>query len=178
MTRRRARQKREPFKDERPDALELMARLLVGGSYREPVAGTGTKAGLQATDIAGAAGYMTGTLGREIALAVATRASDGAIAILATRAYARCARAVRMMRHPRPIKHSDAADRWRLRIIVYDAVIELVYPERRQPFRVLAKAAKMRQADYARLHKVVTAELQELMNNARREFTARLWGAE
>lgn len=177
MTRRRNRnrQDREPFLTERPDALELMARLLVGGGYRVPVAGTGTKRGLQSSDIAAAAGYMQGRLGREVALAVATQADAQQVARCATRAYARCRRAIVQMKAPRALDMSKPADRWRLRMIVYDAAQELVHPERRRPYRQLAIDTKMRAANYQRAHKVVTAELQELVNNARREFQTRLW---
>lgn len=168
------RKKREPFKDER-DALELMARFLVGGGYRVPVAGTGTKPGLLCTDIAGAVGYMRDPLAREIALSVATRADKLAIARVSTRAYHRLCRAVRMMRPP-VLKLRNAGDRWRVRMIVYDALTELVNPEQRRPYRELAKDTKMRAANYTRVHQAVTAELQQLMNEAREEFAKRLWG--
>lgn len=173
---RRNRPKSEPFSDERPDVLELMGRMLVGSSYRVPVAGQGTRPGLQCTDVAGAAGLMHGRLGREIALAVSTRPDRKAIARVSGRAYWRIARAVRDMRAPRALDLQCAADRWRLRMIAFDAAHELVYPERRQPYAALAKATKMRKTDYMRVHQTVTAELQQLMNNARREFAERLWG--
>lgn len=175
MTRRRARVKKDPFKDERPEPIEIMSRLLVGGSYREPVAGTGTKAGLQAVDIAAGAGFVRARLGREIAIAVATRPDPATLARLVNKAYRRCTRAAMLMR-PRALKLDRDAHRWRLRLVIYDAAHELAYPQLHKPFKVLAKDAKMRAHDYARLHKVITAELQQLMNEACREFGYRLWG--
>ena len=172
-----SRQKPKAYTNERPDALELMARLLVSGSYRVPVAGTGTRPGLASTDIAAACGYMRSRLGREVALAVAMRTERAELSRVAGRAYLRCRRALRMMRPQTTLDFALPADRWRLRMIVYDALTELVHPEKRRPYRVLAKSTKMRAGEYTRAHKVVTAELQELMNNARREFAARLWGA-
>lgn len=177
MKRGRGRQP-QPFLQERPDALELMARLLVSGGYRIPVAGTGTKPGLQSVDIAAAAGLMQGKLGRDIAIMVATRADAREIGRFSTRVYAKCRRAVHLMRAPRALDLSQAQDRWRLRMIIYDAAHELVHPERRRPYKLLAADAKMRAENYRRAHKVVTAELQELMNNASREFISRLWGVE
>ncbi|HEY1033991.1 MAG TPA: hypothetical protein VGE09_03305 [Pseudoxanthomonas sp.] len=176
MTRRRSTKKAQPYTDARPDALELMGRMLVGSSYRVPVVGKGTKPGLQATDIAGAAGLMTTRLGREVALAVSTRADRQAVAVVAMHAYGRLARTVLRMRPPRALDLRSAADRWRLRMIAFDAAMELVHPERRQPYQALARASKMRKADYIRVHQAITAELQELMNNASREFGGRLWG--
>lgn len=176
MTRRRSHQKPQPFSNDRQDVLELMGRMLVGSSYRVPVAGQGTRPGLQCTDVAGAAGLMQGRLGREIALAVSLRADRAAIAHLSAKAYGRLARTVRNLRAPRALDLRCAADRWRLRVIAFDAAYELVHPEHRQPYAVLAKAAKMRKVEYTRVHQAVTAELQELMNNARREFAGRLWG--
>ena len=61
-------------------------------------------------------------------------------------------------------------------MIAFHAAMELVHPERRQPYQALAPASKMRKADYIRVHQAITAELQELMNNASREFGGRLWG--
>lgn len=175
MSRRRTRGKRETFTDDRPEPIEIMSRLLVGSSYRVPVAGTGTKPGLQAIDIAAGAGLVRARLGREIALTVASRPDPLALARLVNRAYRRCTRAAMLMR-PRALKLDQDAHKWRLRLVIYDAAHELAYPLQRQPYRALAKAAKMRAHDYARLHKTVTAELQQLMNEACREFGYRLWG--
>lgn len=175
MSRRRvSRKKREPFKDER-DALELMARFLVSGGYRVPVAGTGTKPGLLCTDIAGAVGYMRDPLAREVALAVAMRADRRMVAAVSGRAYRRLCSAVRHMRPP-VLSLRLAADRWRMRMIVHDAMTELVDPEARRPYRELAKDTKMRASNYTRVHQTVTAELQQLMNEARAEFQLRLFG--
>ncbi|UXB33761.1 hypothetical protein [Stenotrophomonas sp. PAMC25021] len=44
------------------DVLELLSRLLVGGSYRMPVEGRSALAPLGSSDIAGAVGYMRNPL--------------------------------------------------------------------------------------------------------------------
>jgi hypothetical protein len=172
MARRRA--PRTPFTNE-PDALELIGRLLVGSSYRVPVEGTGTKAGLQASEIAAAIGYMSDPLEREVAIAVATRAGRVAIAKLAMNAYRHVARDVRLIR-TKPLQLSKPADRWRLRLVVYDVCTELVWPDRRRPLKDLAKESKMRVASYCIVHKCAMATLQQSLNNGRREFGRRLWG--
>lgn len=172
----RRRVKKDPYTKDERDPLELLARLMVGGSYRIPVGGTGTKGGLQSSEIAAAVGYITDPLQREIAMAVSGRAGAQQTARLAQNVYRRCARAVRMMRPPRALKLHLPADRWRLRMVIYDVATELVWPERQRPIAELAKDTKMRRSEYARLHKVVKADLQELLNGARTEFKQRLFG--
>ncbi|NUS39413.1 MAG: hypothetical protein HOQ02_10375 [Lysobacter sp.] len=171
MAQRRAR--KSPWTDDR-DALELIARLLVSSSYRVPVEGTGTKSGLQAADVAGAVGYMRDRLAQTTALAVATRAQERDVARLSAMAFRRVVRVVRLIR-PRPLDLHQPADRWRLRIAVYDAAYELVWPEHRRPYADLARDAKMRKASYIAVHKAASATLQEALNNGRRELAMRLF---
>lgn len=165
---------KDPYTKDPRDPLELIARLLVGGSYRVPVEGTGTKVGLQAVDVAGAVGYMTDRLAQQVALAVATRGQEREIARVSAAAFRQVVRHVRLLRG-RPLDLHQPADRWRLRIAVYDAAYELVWPERRRPYADLAREAKMRKATYIAVHKVASAILQEALNNARRELSARLF---
>lgn len=73
---------------------------------------------------------------------------------------------------PRPLDLSAAADRWRMRLVIYDATDELVWPEHRLPRAVLAKAAKMRRASYCEAHRCATSVLQAALNDGRREFQA------
>lgn len=97
---------------------------------------------------------------KHTALAVATRMGPVAIARLSLAAYRQVAKDVRAMR-PRPLDLGKPADRWRLRLVIYDAAHELVWPERRQPFAGLAKSAKMRKGNYIKAHKCASAVLQE-----------------
>lgn len=172
MARRRA--KRDPYTKDARDTLELIAKLLVSTSYRVPVEGTGTKQGLQATDIAAAVGYMENQLARETALAVATRAPAPAVAKLSALAYREVIRAVRQMR-PRPLDLHQPADRWRLRIVVYDAAHEMIWPEHRKNFGELARAAKMRKLNYIRTHHVATSVLESALNEGGTELGKRLF---
>lgn len=166
--------KAEPWADEGRDPLELIARLLVGGSYRIPVEGRGTTPPLGSADIAGAVAFMSDALEKHTALAVATRAEGAALARLSVLAYSRVAPVVTEAR-PRPLDLSKAADRWRLRLVIYDATHELVWPEHRLPWAVLAKAAKMRRASYCEAHRCATSVLQASLNDGRREFHGRLF---
>lgn len=172
MARRRG--KRDPYTRDGRDVLELIARLLVGGSYRVPVEGTGTKAGLQSSEIAAAVGYMEDNLNKHTALAVATRADTPAIGRLSNLAYRRIVTHVRHMRPP-ALDLGKPADRWRLRIVVFDAAHELVWPERRQNFGELARAAKMRKGNYIRTHHLATSVLQAALNEGRTELGKRLF---
>lgn len=173
MARRRG--ARDPYTKDRRDTLELIAKLLVGSSYRLPVEGTGTKKGLQPSDVAAAVGYMPDRLAQQAALAVATRAEAPEIARLSQQAYRAVVRGVRNLRI-RPLDLHQPADRWRLRLVTYDAAYELVWPERRLNFSELAKAAKMRKERYIATHRVATAVLQEALNNGRLDLTRTLFG--
>jgi len=168
--------KAEPWVDEGRDPLELIARLLVGGSYRVPVEGRSTLPPLGSSDIAGAVALMSDALEKHAALAVATRAERPAIAHLSVLAYDRVATLVAQAR-PRPLDLQVPADRWRLRLVIFDAAHELVWPERRQTWAALAKAAKMRRTRYCEVHRCATSVLQAALNDGRRDFHGRLFVA-
>ncbi|HHA2634131.1 hypothetical protein [Stenotrophomonas maltophilia] len=165
------------FDDEgKGDVLELLSRLLVGGSYRMPVEGRSTLAPLGSSDIAGAVGYMRNPLEKHTALAVATRMGPASIAKLSLAAYRQVAKEVRAMR-PQPLDLGKPADRWRLRLVIYDAAHELVWPERRQPFAGLAKSAKIRKGNYIKAHKCASAVLEEALHGGRKGFRKALWSS-
>ena len=168
------RKKLDPHTKDPRDVLELMARLLVGGSYKVPVEGRSTKPVMGTADIAGAVGYMQDGLEKNTALVVATRGSPQQIALVSRMAYRQVVRAVKGMR-PVPLDLSKPADRWRLRIVVYDAAFELVYPERRRSWSDLAKEAKMRRRTYTDVHKAATSILQAALNAGRTDFRRRLF---
>lgn len=165
----------DPWTTDARDPLELIARMLVGGSYRVPVEGRSTVAPLGAADIAGAVAFMGDKLQRATALAVAMRAERAQIARLSVLAYRQVGSHVRRLR-PQPLDLRDPADRWRLRLVVFDATHELVWPERRRSFGELAKAAKMRKGTYLRVYSVVSSVLHEALNEGRRTFRGRLFG--
>lgn len=157
------------------DPLELIARMLVGGSYRVPIEGRSTVAPLGSSDIAGAVAYMQDDLQRETALAVALRADSPQVARLSATAYRRIASHVRHLR-PRPLDLRTPADRWRLRLVIFDAATELVWPERRRPSSEMAKEVRMRKSCYLRVQRLASSILQEALNEGRRSFKGRLFG--
>ena len=159
------------------EALELIARMLVGSAYRVPVEGRGSKPLLQSADIAGAIGYMRNPMERRVTVAVAARANDIEIARLGQHAYRAVLRAVRHLRPP-PLDLHNPADRWRLRLVIHDAATELVWPERRRPFGALAVSAKMRKHTYIRVHHCASATLEAALNNGSRDFQRRLFAQE
>ena len=172
MSRRRS--PRDPYTLDPKDPVEMIAKVLVGGSYRVPVEGRGSAQRLGASDIAAAVGFMHSPLDQQTVLAVATRAGSREIAKLSLLAYRAVVVSVRALRPP-PIDLGQPADRFRLRIAVYDAAAELVWPEHRRPMKDLAKAAKMRLQSYAALHRCATATLQQALNEGRLDFAQRLW---
>jgi hypothetical protein len=159
-----ARRKLDPHTTDPRDPLELLARMLVGGSYRVPVEGRSTRG--PALDVAGAAGMMKNRLASQVATCVVTRAGPVEVARLSRMAYRRVVREVLCMRAC-PLHLKDGADRWRLRMVLYDAAHELVWPEKHRTFGELARAAKMRKASYIRVHKLATSVLQQALDQAR-----------
>lgn len=168
-----ARQQRRTPKDER-DPLEVLARLLVPSSYRVPVEGRSSRPGMTMADVAAALGFMRSRLGKAVALAVVTRADEGTIAQLTELARWRVRREV-LMQRPLPLKLGRPADRWKLRLALFDAAHELVWPEKRTPYGELARRAKMRKRDYMVVHRCATHVLQEALNGARMELKATLF---
>lgn len=169
------RRKLEPFSDDPRDPLELMARMLVSSSYRVPVEGRSSRPSMTAADISAAVGLMADPLEAGTALAVATRANRPEIARLAFLAYRRVLRNVRKM-EPRPVDLRQAADRWRVRMVTYDAVHDLVWPEQRRPYAQAAKDSKMRAAAYVALYRAAHATMAETLATGRRAFSTALWG--
>ena len=70
----------------------------------------------------------------------------------------------------------QAAERWKLRLVLFDAAHELVWPERRTPYGLAARNAKMRKATYIQVHRCATHVLQDALNRARGELKGRLYG--
>ncbi|WP_202842002.1 hypothetical protein [Luteimonas saliphila] len=167
-----ARQQRRTLKDER-DPLELLARMLVPSSYRVPVEGRSSRPGLTTSDVAAAVGFMRSRLGKAVAMAVVTRADELSIARLTDMARWRVRREV-LLQRPVPLKLSRAADRWKLRLALFDAAHELVWPEKRTPYGELARRAKMRKRDYIVVHRCATHVLQEALNAARSDLREKL----
>lgn len=170
---RRARRIVSPHTDER-DVLELVARMLVPGGYRVPVAGRSSRPSLQPSDVAAALGTMRGRLERDTAMAVVTRANSREIAQLSSRAFRRALVHVGRLR-PCPLDLDQGQDRWRLRLVLYDAAHALVWPEWQGRAGEAAQRAKMRKSVYLEVHRVCVAVLQEALSDARRQFGRRLF---
>lgn len=166
----------EPYKNEKPDILEMLARMDVGGSFRSPYDGSAVGKGNSHSDVPGAAGMMRSVLERETAIAVATRAGDRAIASLAIIATPAIANLIREMPTP-PLDMQCAGNFFRLKIIAFDAARALVWPERdTTPISVRAKTARLRKADYARCYHVAYSFFDEALENARDGMTYALTG--
>jgi len=67
------------------------------------------------------------------------------------------------------------ADRWRMRLVLQDAVNDLVWPEARLPAQDAAKAVKMRKGDYLRVYAIAAATLRQALEDGRQEFRVRLF---
>ena len=164
----------DPYTKDGGDPLELLCRMSGRTSYRVPGEGRGSAPLMMASEVAGAVGFMTDPLARATVISVASRAEPAEIARLSRLAWRRAWKLLRSQR-PSPLDLRVPADRWRLRIVIYDAAYELVWPERRRSFGELALEARMRKGTYIAVHKCATSVLQEALNEGRRDFAARLF---
>lgn len=164
------------FENDPADVLELIARVLVGSSYRMPVEGVGSGKGMQASDVGHALGFMHDRVALQTITAVVTGGDDRSLANLSQLAYREVARSVRALRPP-PLHLGRPADRMRMRIVVFDAAHDLVWPEQRRPFKELAREAKMRKDTYIQVYRCATSVLTGAMADGRREFGWRLFGS-
>ncbi|KRG43038.1 hypothetical protein [Stenotrophomonas geniculata] len=162
-------------KVEERDPLELIARMVVGGSFRIPTQGRSTAAMLSAADVAGAVGMMRDPVAKQAATAVALRSEGQALVLLGRSAARRVFRMCRAFGDAGPLRLDDPADRWRLRLVLQDAVNDLVWPERKAPSHAAARAAKMRKADYLRVYRLAKSTLDHAVDAGRRDFSRRLF---
>lgn len=162
------------------DPLELIARMLVGGSFREPSEGRATMPPLTAADIAGAVGMMRDYVAKQAVLAVALRGQGVSLSSLGRSLARRVMRQIHWQRRAgaKPtLRMDEPADRWRMRLVLQDAVNDLVWPEGKVAAQDAAKAAKMRKGDYLRVYRVAAATLRQALDDGRKEFSGRLFNS-
>lgn len=103
--------------------------MLVGGSFREPSDGRSSMPPLTSADIAGALGMMRDSVAKQAVLAVAPRGQDVSLSSLGRSQAKRMMRQVQWQRRggakPAP-RMDDPADRWRMRLVLQDAVNDLM----------------------------------------------------
>ncbi|WP_125892259.1 hypothetical protein [Stenotrophomonas maltophilia] len=160
------------------DPLELIARMLVGGSFREPSEGRSTMPPLAAADVAGAVGMMRDSVAKQAVLAVALRGQGVSLSSLGRSLARRVMRQIQWQRRfgAKPaLRMDDPADRWRMRLVLQDAVNDLVWPEGKIAAQDAAKAAKMRKGDYLRVYGIAVATLRQALEDGRSEFSARVF---
>ncbi|KAA3603393.1 hypothetical protein JY452_04685 [Stenotrophomonas maltophilia] len=160
------------------DPLELIARMLVGGSFREPSDGRSSMPPLTSADIAGAVGMMGNSLAKQIVLAVALRGQGVSLPALGRSLARRVMRQIQWQRRSgvKPaLRMDDPADRWRMRLVLQDALNELVWPEGKIAAQDAAKAAKMRKADYLRVYGIAVSTMRQALEEGRKEFCGRLF---
>jgi len=160
------------------DPLELIARMLVGGSFREPSDGRSTIPPLTAADIAGAVGMMRDSVAKQAVLAVALRGQGVSLSSLGRSLARRVMRQIQWQRRlgTKPaLRMEDPADRWRMRLVLQDAVNDLVWPEGKMAAQDAAKAAKMRKGEYLRVYGIAAATLRQALEDGRKEFSGRVF---
>lgn len=160
------------------DPLELIARMLVGGSFREPSDGRSSMPPLTSADIAGAVGMMGDSLAKQTVLAVALRGQGVSLPALGRSLARRVMRQIQWQRRSgvKPaLRMDDPADRWRMRLVLQDAVTDLVWPEGKTAAQDAAKAVKMRKGDYLRVYGIASATLRQALEDGRKEFSGRVF---
>ncbi|WP_414606047.1 hypothetical protein [Stenotrophomonas pavanii] len=160
------------------DTLELIARMLVGGSFREPSDGRSTLQPLTSADIAGAVGLMRDPVAKRAVVVVALQGQAVSLASLGRSLARRVMLQIQWDRRSgaKPaLRMDDPADRWRMRLVLQDAVNDLVWPERKVTAHEAAKAAKMRKGVYLSVYSIATASLQQALEDGRQEFKGRLF---
>lgn len=160
------------------DPLELIARMLVGGSFREPSNGRSSIQPLTAADISGAVGMMRDSMGKQVVMAVALRGQGVSLSSLGRSLARRVMRQIQWQRSSsaKPaLRMDDPADRWRMRLVLQDAMNDLVWPEGKIAAKDAAKAAKMRKGDYLRVYGIAAATLRQALEDGRSEFSARVF---
>lgn len=160
------------------DPLELIARMLVGGSFREPSNGRSSIQPLTAADISGAVGMMRDSMGKQVVMAVALRGQGVSLSSLGRSLARRVMRQIQWQRSSsaKPaLRMDDPADRWRMRLVLQDAMNDLVWPEGKIAAQDAAKAAKMRKGDYLRVYGIAAATLRQALEDGRSEFSARVF---
>lgn len=158
------------------DPLELLARMAVGGSYRLPTQGRATAVPLSAADVAGAVGLMRDPVAKQTALAVALRVDGAPLLRLGRSALRRVLRQYLQSGAQAPLRMDCPADRWRARLVLQDAVNDLVWPERRKPAQAAARAVKMRKGAYLVAYRISLAVLEHALEEGRKDFRGRLFG--
>lgn len=168
MTARRA---HEVYTYEKPEVVEMLARLVTGTSWREPWHTGGGHGAICQADIAAALGMIRDRVSREIVYAVVTRPERPGIERVADIVHPRVEYAIKDAGEARTGLRLDRdEDRYRARLITRDAMTEFVFPERRVPYRRLAANAKMRAASYAAAHKLTTSTIQQAYDEAAGTF--------
>ncbi|HAU81029.1 MAG TPA: hypothetical protein DCW96_10255 [Stenotrophomonas sp.] len=160
------------------DPLELIARMVVGGSFREPSDGRSTMPPLTAADIAAAVGMMRDSVAKQAVLAVALRGQGVSLSSLGRSLARRVMRQIQGQRRigAKPaLRMDDPADRWRMRLVLQDAVNDLVWPEGKIAAQDAAKAAKMRKGEYLRVYEIAAATLRQALEDGRKEFSGRVF---
>lgn len=162
------------------DPLELIARMLVGGSFREPSDGRSTMPPLTAADVSGAVGMMRDSVAKQAVMAVALRGHGVSLSSLGRSLTRRVMRQIQWQRRSgaKPaLRMEDPADRWRMRLVLQDAVNDLVWPEEKISAQDAAKAAKMRKGDYLRIYGIAAAMLRQALEDGRKEFSGRVFNS-
>jgi hypothetical protein len=159
----------EPFTNEPKGPLELLGALAGQTTYRVPAYQHDTPPPLV---IAGALGMVKNRLGGLLAEGVATR-NAALIAPIVRAAFKRSVHRVANA-PPRDMNSKALADRWRMRVVLFDAVSDLMFPERQLSIPEAAKRSKMRRSTYLDLYSIISSELAEQLGYALGEFKKRM----
>jgi len=133
---------------------------------------------LTSADVAGAVGLMRDPVAKQTVVAVALRGQGVSLPSLGRSLTRRVMRQIQWERRNGTgpaLRMDEPADRWRMRLVLQDAVNDLVWPERKVTAQEAAKAAKMRKGSYLRVYAIAHAALTQALEEGRQEFRVRLF---
>lgn len=157
-----------------PDAMEIIARLAGGTTFRDPTSGRSSREGaLDTPTIAAALGFVRDPLAQRMALAVACQTTNEwphvqAMAYPLLRGRLMADRAYR----PLLVGHR----RWRLRLVLCDAFIACCGARDATSLAGMARTARMRVEDYTALRRACEDFLMDAAREGAREAWQRLFG--
>ena len=162
MGARRTRVRRTPFLAEPPGAIERLARLAGSTNFKIPQP-RGSSQALTAHDLGHALGCVPDKMGAWVAYAMACRTMTVAPQILPSAVRRIVARMKKRMHVRREV---SAANQYRVRKASYDALKDLVFPERAEPLWKVAEANRMTPRAYWQFYRMCAAVLEAAAQSA------------
>ena len=149
-----------PFVELQMSPLEVLSKMAGGTTFRVPTAGRSTKASASGTSaVSHALGHVKDELQQALAFAYACESATGWQAV-EEMAVARLERELGGDRRTKELVTGKNV--FRIRLVLQDVFREVIVRHRPKPQAMLAKAARMRKADYVELYRAIAGVLHTI----------------